>query len=50
MYKKIDLAELQPTNLTLLLTHRSGKVPKGIIEDVILKVNFMVLDTEPVEI
>ena len=30
----------------MLLADRSVKVPKGIVEDVILKVNFMVLDTE----
>ena len=51
----IRFRELQPTNLTLLLADRSIKVPKGIVEDVILKVNefyfpadFVVLDTEPV--
>ena len=45
----------QPTNLTLLLADRSVKLPKGIIQDVILKVHkfyfpadFVVLDTEPV--
>jgi len=55
MYKQLGLGELQPTNLTLLLADRSVKVPKGIVEDVILKVDefyfpadFMVLDTEPV--
>ena len=44
---------IQPTNLTLLLADRSVKVPKGIVEDVILKVDefyfpmfFMVLDIE----
>jgi len=53
MYKQLDLGEFQLTNLTLLLADRSVKVPKGIIEDVILKVDefyfptdFVVLDTE----
>ena len=47
--------ELQPTNLTLLLADRSVKVPKEIVEYVILKVDefyfladFVVLNTEPV--
>ena len=51
----IRFGELQPTNLTLLLADRPVKVPKGIIENVILKVDefyfpadFVVLDTEPV--
>ena len=55
MYKQLSLGELQPTNLTLLLADRSVKVPKGIIKDVILKVDefyfpadFVVLDTEPI--
>ena len=53
VYKKLGLGELQPINLTLLLPDRSVKVPKGIVEDVILKVNefyfpadFVVLDTD----
>jgi len=55
VYKQLDLGELQPTNLTLLLADRSVKVPKGIVEDIILKVDefylpadFIVLDTKPV--
>ena len=55
VYKQLGLGELQSTNLTLLLADRSVKVLKGIIEDVILKVdefyfaaNFVVLDAEPV--
>ena len=54
MYKKLGLGELQPTNLTLLLADRLVKVPKGIVEDVTLKVDkfyfpadFVILDTEP---
>ena len=55
MYKQLGLGELQLTNLTLLLADRSVKAPKGIVKDVILKVDefyfpadFVVLDTEPV--
>jgi len=54
-YKQLGLGELQPTNLTMLLADRSVKVPKRIVEDVILKVHefyffadFVVLDTEPI--
>jgi len=53
MYKQLDLRELQPTNLTLLLADRFVKVPKGIVEDVILKIDefyfpidFVFIDTE----
>jgi len=55
VYKQLGLRELQPTNLTWLLVDRSVKIPKGIVEDVILKVDkfyiptdFVVLDTVPV--
>ena len=55
VYKQLGLGELQPTNLALLLADRSVRVPKVIVEDVILKVDefyfpadFVVLDTEPV--
>ena len=57
VYKQLGLGKLQPTNLTLLLADRSVKVPKEMIEDVILKVDefyfpadFVVLDTEPVRV
>jgi len=39
VYKQLALEELQCANFTLLLANRSVKVPKGIIEDVILKVD-----------
>ena len=55
VYKQLGLGELQPTNITLPLADRSVKIPKGIVEDVLVKVDkfyypvdFMVLDTEPV--
>ena len=54
MYKKLGLGELKPTNITLSLADRSMKIPKGIVEDVLVKVDnfyypvdFVVLDTEP---
>ena len=54
VYKQLGLGELKPTNITLFLADRSMKIPKGIVEDVLVKidklyypVDFMVLDTEP---
>ena len=56
VYKQLGLAELKPTNITLSLADRSVKIPKGIVEDVLVKVDkfyypvdFVVLDTEPIE-
>ena len=53
MYKQLGLGELKPTNITLSLADRSVKIPKGIVEDVLVKVDkfyypvdFVVLDTE----
>ena len=55
MYKQLGLGELKPTNITLSLADRSVKIPKGIVEDVLVKVDkfyypvdFVVLDTEPI--
>jgi len=52
----LNLRELKPTSVTLLLTDRSVKMPRGIIEDVLVQVDkfiypldFIVLDTQPVE-
>ena len=55
VYKELRLGELKPTTITLSLVDRSVKIPKGIVEDVLVKVDkfydlvdFVVLDTEPV--
>ena len=55
VYKKLGLGELKPTNITLSLADRLVKIPKGIVEDVLVKVDkfyysvdFVVLDTEPI--
>ena len=55
VYKQLGLGELKPTNITLSLADRSVKIPKGIVEDVLAKVDkfyylvdFVVLDTEPI--
>ena len=56
-FKQFGLGELKPTNITLSLADRSVKIPKGIVEDVLVKVDkfyypvdFVVLDTEPIAI
>ena len=55
VYKQLGLGELKPTNITLSLADRSVKIPKGIVEDVLVKVDkfyypvdFVVLDTRPI--
>ena len=54
MYKQLGMGELKSTNITLSLVDRSVKIPKGIVEDVLVKVDnfyypvdFVVLDIEP---
>ena len=56
VYKQLGLGELKPTNITLSSADRSVKIPKGIVEDVLVKVDklyypvdFVILDTEPIE-
>ena len=55
VYTQLGLGELKPTNITLSLADRSVKIPKGMVEDVLVKidkfyypVDFVVLDTEPI--
>ena len=57
MYKQLGLGELKPTSITLSLADRSIKIPKGTIDDVLIRVDrfyypvdFVVLDTEPVAV
>ena len=56
IFQSLNLGELKPTSVTLLLADRSVKVPRGIVEDVLVQVDkfiylvdFIVLDTQPVE-
>jgi len=56
IFQSLNLCELKPTSVTLLLADRFVKVPKGIIKDVLVQVNkfiylmdFIVLDTQHVE-
>nr|CAN68648.1 hypothetical protein VITISV_002821 [Vitis vinifera] len=53
VYKQLGLGELKPTSITLSLADRSVKIPRGIIEDVLVQVDnfyypvdFIVLDTD----
>jgi hypothetical protein len=55
VYQQLGLGELKPTTVILQLADQSIKKPRGIIEDIIIKVDkfffpvdFIVLDTEPV--
>ncbi|XP_022024024.1 uncharacterized protein LOC110924310 [Helianthus annuus] len=53
LYEKLDLGELSPTRLTLSLADRSVKYPRGIVENLLVKVDkfefpadFVILDME----
>ena len=55
VYKQLGLGGLKPTTITLSLAYRSVRIPKDIVEDVLVKVDkfyypvdFVVLDIEPV--
>ena len=57
VYQRLNLGELKPTSVTLLLADRSVKIPRGVVEDVLVQVDkfiypvdFIVLDTQPIEI
>ncbi|RVW87035.1 Retrovirus-related Pol polyprotein from transposon 297 [Vitis vinifera] len=54
VYKQLGLGGLKPTTITLSLVDRSVKIPRGVIEDVLVQVDkfyypvdFVVLDTDP---
>jgi hypothetical protein len=54
--QSLNLGELKPSSVTLLLDDRFVKVSRGIVEDVLVQVDkfifpvdFIVLDTKPVE-
>ena len=55
VYKQLGLGELKETAVTLQLADRSVKIPRGVVEDVLVQidkfyfpVDFIVLDTQPV--
>ncbi|RVW67681.1 Retrovirus-related Pol polyprotein from transposon 17.6 [Vitis vinifera] len=54
VYKQLGLGELKPTSISLSLADRSVKIPRRVIEDVLVQVDkfyypvdFVVLDTDP---
>ncbi|RVW33036.1 Retrovirus-related Pol polyprotein from transposon opus [Vitis vinifera] len=54
VYKQLGLGQLKPTSITLSLADRLVKIPRGVIEDVLVQVDnfyypvdFVVLDTDP---
>ena len=56
-YLQLGLGELKPTSMTLQLADQSVKISQGVVEDVLIKVekfyflvDFIVLDTEPVQV
>jgi hypothetical protein len=56
VYLQLGLGELKPTSMTLQLADQLVKIPWGIVEDVLIKVDkfyfpvdFIVLDIEPVQ-
>ncbi|RVW98925.1 hypothetical protein CK203_033777 [Vitis vinifera] len=55
VYKQLGLGELKPTSVTLSLANGSMKIPREMIEDVLVQVDnfyypvdFVVLDTDPI--
>ncbi|GFS42918.1 hypothetical protein Acr_00g0082550 [Actinidia rufa] len=53
VYEKLDLGELKPTSVTLQLADRSIRIPRGVVEDVLIQVekfyfsvDFVVLDMQ----
>ncbi|RVW90640.1 hypothetical protein CK203_038847 [Vitis vinifera] len=55
VYQQLGLGDLKPTSITLSLADRSVKIPRGMVEDVLVQVDkfyylvdFVVLDTDPV--
>ncbi|XP_026428852.1 uncharacterized protein LOC113324777 [Papaver somniferum] len=56
VYEQLGFGELKPTPVTLQLADRSVKIPRGIVEYVLIKVenfyfhvDFIMLDTQPVQ-
>ncbi|XP_026458981.1 uncharacterized protein LOC113359586 [Papaver somniferum] len=55
VYEQLGLGEMKPIRITLHLADRSVKIPRGIIEDVLVQVenfiypvDFVILDTQPI--
>ena len=39
MYKELDLKELKPSHVTLELANQSVKVPRSVVDDVLIQVD-----------
>jgi hypothetical protein len=57
VYLQLGLGELKPTSMTLQLADQSMKIPLGIVDDLLIKmdkfyflVDFIVLDMEPIQV
>ena len=55
VHQRLGLGELKPAKIILQLADRSTRIPRGVVDDVLIKVrefifpaNFVVLDTERV--
>ena len=55
VYTQLGLGELKPTSITLFLADRLVKIPRGMIEDLLVQVDklyypvdFVILDTDPI--
>ena len=55
VYEQLGLGELKPTKVVLQLVGRSIRIPRGVVEDVLVQVDkfyfpvdFIILDTEPI--
>ncbi|CAM8890832.1 unnamed protein product [Rhodiola kirilowii] len=46
LYAKLNLGDLCPTNVTILLTDRSCRLPRGILKDVPIKVNHIYIPVD----
>ena len=54
-YERLELGELKPTKMVIQMADRSTRVPRGIVEDVLIRVgefiylvDFVVIETEKV--
>ncbi|KAL8485323.1 hypothetical protein ACS0TY_027572 [Phlomoides rotata] len=46
IFEKLDYGDLRPTSMTLQLADRSTTVPRGIVEDILVKVENLVFPTD----
>ena len=46
IFRKLGLGDVKATNMTLQLADHSIKRPNGVVEDMLVKVDFVILDFE----